>query len=115
MAFGDYGCLTDLHADKQLRMVDLNIRAMIDLTMRLQSDLLERGGAVMNIASTAAFQPTPFLATYGASKSFVLHWTLALNEEWRGTNLRALAICPGRRARTSSRRQALKRLRCRAE
>lgn len=93
--FGDYGLLPELSVEKQLRMVDLNIKAIIDLTMRLLPALEQRGGAVMNIASTAAFQPTPFLATYGATKSFVLHWTLALNDEWRGTNMRALAVCPG--------------------
>ena len=93
--FGDYGLLSDLSAEKQLRMVDLNVRAILDLSMRLLPALEQRGGAVMNIASTAAFQPTPFLATYGATKSFVLHWTLALNEEWRETNMRAVAICPG--------------------
>ena len=49
----------------------------------------------MNIASTVAFQPTAFAATYGASQAFVLHWTLALNEELRGSGVRALAVCPG--------------------
>lgn len=93
--FGDYGCLPELSVEKQLRMVDLNVRAIIDLTMRLLPELEQRGGAVMNIASTAAFQPTPFLATYGATKAFVLNWTLALNNEWRDTNMRAVAVCPG--------------------
>lgn len=93
--FGDYGLLPELSVEKQLRMVDLNVRAIIDLSMRLLPLLQQRGGAVMNIASTAAFQPTPFLATYGATKSFVLHWTLALNDEWRGTSMRAVAVCPG--------------------
>jgi short-subunit dehydrogenase len=54
-----------------------------------------RGGAIINVASTAAFQPTPYMATYGATKAFVLHWSLALNEELRGTGVRALAVCPG--------------------
>lgn len=93
--FGDYGCLQDLSAAKQLGMIDLNVRAVVDLTVRLLPQLRERGGAVVNIASTAGFQPTPYLATYGATKAFVLNWTLALNEDLRDTKVRALAVCPG--------------------
>lgn len=93
--FGDYGRMPELSIDKQLNMVDLNVRAVVELTVRLLPAMLERGGAVINVASTAAFQPTPFLATYGATKAFVLNWTLALNEDLRGTPARALAICPG--------------------
>jgi short-subunit dehydrogenase len=93
--FGDYGCLQDLDRVKQLRMVDLNVRAVVDLTSQLLPQLLERGGCVVNVASTAAFQPTPYLATYGSTKAFVLHWTLALGEDLRGTKVRTLAVCPG--------------------
>ena len=93
--FGDYGPFHLRDADKQLNMIDLNIRAMVDLTARLMPRLEERGGVVMNIASTAAFQPTPFLATYGATKAFVLNWTLALNEDLRDDPVRAMAVCPG--------------------
>lgn len=93
--FGDYGPTQEAEAGKQLNMLDLNIRAVVDLTLRLLPQILVRGGAVMNIASTAAFQPTPYLATYGASKAFVLNWTLALNEDLRGTKVRAMAVCPG--------------------
>ena len=71
------------------------MRALVQLTGLLLPLLCARGGAIMNIASTVAFQPTPFAATYGASKAFVLHWTLALNEELRGSGVRALAVCPG--------------------
>jgi short-subunit dehydrogenase len=93
--FGDYGRLQDLDVDKQLKMIDLNITAMVELTARLLPSLLKRGGTVVNVASTAGFQPTPFLATYGATKAFVLNWTLALNEDLRGTRVRTLAVCPG--------------------
>lgn len=61
----------------------------------------------MNIASTAAFQPTPYMAAYGASKAYVLHWTLALNEELRGTSVRAIAVCPGPTATEFFRRAGL--------
>lgn len=93
--FGDYGCMFDLDIDKQLNMIDLNVRALVDLTVRLLPTLLVRGGCIVNVASTAAFQPTPFMATCGASKAFVRNWTLALNEDLRGTKVRALTICPG--------------------
>lgn len=93
--FGDYGSFQERDACKQMNMIDLNIRAVVDLTARLMPRLLEQGGAIMNIASTAAFQPTPFLATYGATKAFVLNWTLALNEDLRDTKVRAIAVCPG--------------------
>ena len=93
--FGDYGCQQTLSRAKQLNMVDLNVRAIVDLTTRLLPELLERGGCIINIASIAAFQPTPYLATYGATKAFVLNWTLALGEDLRGTKVRTLAVCPG--------------------
>ena len=93
--FGDYGCLQDLKTNKQLKMIDLNIRAVVDLSARLLPEMLERGGVITTIASTAAFQPTPFLSTYGATKAFVRNWSLALNEDLRGTKVRTLAVCPG--------------------
>ena len=93
--FGDYGSQHQADAAKQLKMIDLNVRAVVDLTTRLLPRMLGRGGAVINIASTAAFQSTPYMATYGATKAFVLNWTLALNEELRGSKVHAMAVCPG--------------------
>ena len=93
--FGAYGCFPEPNLTHQLELLDVNIRALVELTGRLLPVLRKRGGAVMNIASTAAFQPTPFMATYGASKAFVLHWTLALAAELRGSGVQALAVCPG--------------------
>ena len=93
--FGDYGRLQDLEIRKQLSMIDLNIRAVVDLSARLLPAMLPRGGTIVTVASTAAFQPTPYLATYGATKSFVRNWSLALGEDLRGTKIRTLAVCPG--------------------
>ena len=93
--FGLYGCFPEPATAQQLEMVDLNVRAVLHVTGALLPALRARGGAVITVASTAAFQPTPYLAAYGASKAFVLHWSLALNEELRGTGVRALALCPG--------------------
>ncbi len=93
--FGSYGRFPAPTLEHQLGMVDLNVRAVVHLTGLLLPTLKTRGGAIMNIASTAAFQPTTYMATYGATKAFLLHWSLALNEELRGSGLRALAVCPG--------------------
>lgn len=93
--FGAYGVFPEPNLRHQLEMLDVNIRAVVEFTGLLLPCLKARGGAIVTVASTAAFQPTPYLAAYGATKAFVLHWSLALNEELRGTGLRALAVCPG--------------------
>ena len=100
--FGLYGPFPEPAIGHQLEMVDLNVRAVLHLTGALLPALKARGGAIVTVASTAAFQPTPYLAAYGATKAFVLHWSLALNEELRGTGVRALAVCPGPRRPSSS-------------
>lgn len=92
---GAFGPFPECDLHRELGMIDLNVRAVVDLTGRLLPVLRGRGGAIMNVASTVAFQPTALAATYGATKAFVLHWTVALNEELRGTRVRALAVCPG--------------------
>ncbi len=93
--YGSYGRFAEGELGDQLGMIDVNVRAVVELTGRLLPMLKARGGAIITVASTAAFQPTPYLATYGATKAFVLHWSLALNEELRGSGVRALALCPG--------------------
>jgi short-subunit dehydrogenase len=76
-------------------MIDVNVSAVVHFTGLLLPLMKRRGGTILTVASTAAFQPTPYLATYGATKTFVLHWSLSLNEELRGTGVRTLAVCPG--------------------
>jgi short-subunit dehydrogenase len=92
---GAFGAFPEPGLSRQLEMIDVNVRAVVDLTGRLLPLLRARGGAILNVASTVAYLPTAFAATYGASKAFILHWTLALNVELRGTEVRALAVCPG--------------------
>lgn len=93
--FGGYGRVENIELEHQLSMIDLNIKAVVHLTARLLPELKVRGGDIVNVSSTAAFQPTPYLATYGASKSFVFNWSLALGEELRGSGVRVLCLCPG--------------------
>lgn len=106
--FGAYGRFPEPNLSHQLEMMDVNMRALVHLTGLLLPVLRARGGAIINVASTAAFQPTAWMATYGATKAFVLHWSLALNEELRGSGVRALAVCPGPTGTEFSRRAGLK-------
>jgi short-subunit dehydrogenase len=93
--FGSYGYFSAAELAPQLDMVQVNVAAPLELTAHLLPELREHGGAVINVASLAGFQPTPYLATYGASKAFVLHWSLALHEELRPHCIPVQALCPG--------------------
>jgi short-subunit dehydrogenase len=94
--FGTRGAFASLDAARELDMVRLNVLAPLTLTHRLLPSLLARKrGGVINIASIGAFQPVPFMATYGATKAFVLSWSEALAEELRGSGLHVLCVCPG--------------------
>jgi short-subunit dehydrogenase len=74
----------------------VNVVALVDLTHALLPGMLARGeGAVVNVASTAAFQPSPYFAVYSAAKTFVLNFSLALRQEYRRRGVRVLALCPG--------------------
>jgi short-subunit dehydrogenase len=106
--FGFYGSFPEPSIDQQLEMIDVNVKAVVRLTGLLLPVLRERGGVIMTIASTAAFQPTPYLAAYGATKTFVLHWSLALNEELKGSGVNAIAVCPGPTSTQFFRRAGLK-------
>lgn len=76
--------------------IQLNCGTLVDLTARFLPAMKERRhGVVINVASTAAFQPTPGMAVYGATKAFVLSFTEALWQECRGTGITMLALCPG--------------------
>jgi short-subunit dehydrogenase len=81
--------------DHQQVMVD--VAAVVDLTHAFIPSLLERAreAAIINVASTAGIQPVPYMAVYGASKAFVISFSLALAEEYRTRGLRVLALCPG--------------------
>jgi len=94
--FGAMTEFTKVPLERQLNMIDLNIKALVDLTYRFLLPMRERKqGAIINVASTAGFQPVPFMATYAATKSFVLCFSEALWEENRPHGVHVMALCPG--------------------
>lgn len=93
--FGAYGAFPAPNPERHTAMINLNTLAPVALMARLLPILRERGGAVLNVASVAGFLPTPYLATYGATKAFLLHWSLALGEELRSEGIRVTTLCPG--------------------
>ena len=93
---GGFGNFHEVARDREVGMVRLNIEAVVDLTSRWLPQMVERGrGALITIASTAAFQPMPNNATYAATKAFVLNHCEAVAEELKGTGVSMTAICPG--------------------
>ena len=77
-------------------MIELDVAAVADLCSRFLPGMVERGdGSVLNVASTAAFQPLPGQAGYGAAKAFVLSYTRSLSAELKGTGVTATVLCPG--------------------
>ncbi len=94
--FGSGGLFHELDQGRELEMVRLNVEAVVALCGELVPRMVERGrGAVLNVASTAAFQPLPRQATYSASKAFVLAFTDALHADLQGSGVTATSLCPG--------------------
>lgn len=93
---GEYGSVADKDLPAIEHMMNLNMNALLRLTHLVLPEMLSRrSGWIMNVASTAAFQPTPYMAAYGASKSFVLSLSLALREEVRRRGVVVTCLCPG--------------------
>jgi short-subunit dehydrogenase len=94
--FGRRGAFAQSDRRSQLEMIDVNVRALVELTHLFLPGMLERKrGRILNIASIAGFVPGPFMATYYASKAFVVSFTEALASELAGTGVTATASCPG--------------------
>jgi short-subunit dehydrogenase len=82
--------------DAEMNLVEVDVVAVVDLCSRFLPGMVERGqGAVLNVASTAAFQPLPGQAAYGGAKAFVLSYTHSLSGELAGTGVSVSALCPG--------------------
>ncbi|HEY7784391.1 MAG TPA: SDR family oxidoreductase [Pyrinomonadaceae bacterium] len=94
--FGSFGDFSKLELSRELSMIDLNIKSLVDLTHRFLVPMREmKQGVIINVASTAGFQPVPFMATYAATKAFVLTFSEALWEENRPFGVHVMALCPG--------------------
>ena len=96
--FGDAGNFTETSLDKEMDMIDLNVKAYHILTKLFLKDFVEKDkGYILNVASSAGFMAGPRLSTYYATKNYVLKLTMAINEELRqsGSNVVVSALCPG--------------------
>ena len=94
--FGAHGQFAELPLERQLSMIQVNVTALVHLTRLFLPGMIQRKrGGILNVASTAAFQPGPGMAVYYASKAFVLSFTEAIAEEVKGTGVVATAVCPG--------------------
>jgi hypothetical protein len=94
--FGSMGDFARLDHQRELDMIDLNVRSLVELTHRFLVPMRERkSGSIINVASTAGFQAVPFMTTYAATKAFVLAFTEGLWEENRLHGVKVMALCPG--------------------
>jgi short-subunit dehydrogenase len=94
--FGVYGKFADNSLSQELNMIQLNVAALVALTkLYLPGMIAARSGRIMNVASTAAFQPGPLMAIYFATKAFVLSFSEAIANELEGTGVTVTALCPG--------------------
>ena len=94
--FGTYGPLAEADVCRERDLVAVNVDALVRLTGAVLPPMVARGaGGILNVASTIAFQPAPYQASYGASKAFVLSFSQALWAETRGSGVTVTALCPG--------------------
>ncbi len=94
--FGSMGDFSKLELERELEMISLNIMALVALTHRyLQQMRSRKSGTIINVSSSASFQPLPFMATYAATKAFVTSFSEAIAEENRPHGIKVLALCPG--------------------
>ncbi len=94
--FGDFGFFHEASLDRQLKMIDLNVRSLTELTHLFGKLMVARkDGKIMNVASTAAFQPGPRFSVYYATKHYVLALSEGLANEWKEHGVTVSALCPG--------------------
>ena len=94
--FGDFGFFHEADWNKTEQMIDLNVKSLTRMCRLFIPDMIKRKtGKVMNVASTAAFQPGPTMAVYYATKAYVLHFSEAINNELSKAGITVTALCPG--------------------
>jgi short-subunit dehydrogenase len=94
--FGDYGFFHESKLDKQIQMIDLNVRSLTELTHLFGSKMVERRkGKIVHLSSIAAFQPGPLMSVYYASKHYVQAFSVAIANEWKEYGVTVCSLCPG--------------------
>jgi len=94
--FGDYGFFHETDWDKEAQMIDLNVRTLTHFTKLFTKDMVnQKFGKIMNVASTASFQPGPLMSVYYATKHYVLAFSEGIANELKGTGVTVTALCPG--------------------
>jgi len=94
--FGTNGVFADLPVERELEEIDLNVRALTQLSHAALGPMrAKRSGTIINVGSTASYQPVPFMATYAATKAYVLHLSEALHEEAKADGVTVTCLCPG--------------------
>lgn len=94
--FGDFWLFHEIQIEKEKQMIDLNVRALTELCYLFGKEMVERkNGKILNVASTAAFQPGPLMSVYYATKHYVLAFSEGIREEWRDYGVTVTTLCPG--------------------
>ncbi len=93
--YGSFGLFAESDLENELSMMTINMAALTVLTKKFLPSILERKGKIMNLGSTASFQPGPYMAVYYATKAYVLSFSEALASELEGTGVTVTALCPG--------------------
>lgn len=93
---GDRGRFLDLTLEEQISSIRLNVLALVELTHLMVPAMIARGrGSIINVSSTAGFQPMPYSAAYSATKAFVTNFSMAIAEELRSSGITVVTLCPG--------------------
>ncbi len=92
--FGKFGASWEIPVEDECRMIDLNCKALVQMT-RATLPYMASGGHILELDSLSAFQPVPYITTYGATKAFVLSYSRAMNRELREKGIRVMAMNPG--------------------
>jgi short-subunit dehydrogenase len=93
--FGTFGQAAQVDANRELDVIEVNTRALTELTLRFIDSIKRQRGGILNVASIAGFLPGPGMAVYHATKAYVVSFTEALHEELKGDRVRVCALCPG--------------------
>jgi short-subunit dehydrogenase len=110
--FGGYGAFAETDLESELEMIQVNITALTELTKAAAQRMRERKrGSILNVASTAGFQPGPLMAVYYATKAYVISFTEAISNELKGSGINVICLCPGATATEFAKRADMEKSR----